>query len=991
MATVPLNDNADKAAAITVEFVQDQPPIEGSGLAPKDGDTPVLTPKAGDTPVAPVEAATTAGQRTTAFGQGTVSGVVQGGTATGGAFIGASTGAAIGAFGGPFAPITVPVGAVIGGITGLLIGADAGEEVNSLLAKVNTPSGNPLTFANENAVPPSLRPYFVAGNAFGGAAAMASAPFALALQGIRFVPNLFGRIMNGMINGAATRPASFALSELSMAFGAGVGGGAAEATFPGSSGARLTGEMIGGTLNVGHIAVQSSRFALDRVARIVASFSSSKTAAESMTVQTLRDVFASTGENVDDVIAALRDPNLMAGLDLTAGQRTGSETLLALEARLAQDSATFGREAEQRVRDAMTSLRNSIDLMQGSGNPALVREAERARATYIQALIGAQVERARIEVLSSVQSLDPSSARSLIDYGRNVERILDNALKEARAVERTLWGAVDLSGEAVPESVLAVAASIRSGMPQEVRLPGILEPLLARWQATVNLNASDPSQVVDVVDNTGAFEAGLRRQLDEFFGKGAAERPQFITANEIKIFRQHLLELSREAAARNEWNDARIYGQLAEAALDDLDNAVSVDTVALQTAREWSRSLHDAFTRTFAGESMNVRASGADRIPPEIVMRRAFSDGIPEITINRFDELQRAAQLGDISRDQLIALGRLATDAGRATDEYAAQMLEAQDQTLRFLASQIIDFTTGRVNANSLNAFMARHGELLDRFPAIRDNVQTALDAENFLVRTAGREARIQRLLREDSILATVLNTENPAQVISETLKSGRFPVRDLTIMARDASRHSPEAVEGLRRAMIQFLMDDALSPSAGAIESTGSVFDKLRATFGRAVRPGGPTLSEVLVRSRIMTRAEVDQFQTFLDQAASLEIAAMAHKPTGVPIGGTIGILQDFAARYSAVNLAAHAPGQGNSLMVAHLFSRATRQILDRIPANKARQVLEEVLVNPEAMALLLERIPANSKRGVGMALQFRAYMWNAGIMGWMDEPESE
>jgi hypothetical protein len=88
--------------------------------------------------------------------------------------------------------------------------------------------------------------------------------------------------------------------------------------------------------------------------------------------------------------------------------------------------------------------------------------------------------------------------------------------------------------------------------------------------------------------------------------------------NDLINIRSDLLSFSRDAAARGEAANANFYGRLAESTLQDLN---TLQSPAYDAARQFSRSLNDTFTRTYAGDvATGVTKTGAEKIPAEILV-----------------------------------------------------------------------------------------------------------------------------------------------------------------------------------------------------------------------------------------------------------------------------------------------------------------------------------------------------------------------------------
>jgi hypothetical protein len=104
-------------------------------------------------------------------------------------------------------------------------------------------------------------------------------------------------------------------------------------------------------------------------------------------------------------------------------------------------------------------------------------------------------------------------------------------------------------------------------------------------------------------------------------------------------------------AVRVNFRDARMYGRMAEAALDDIGlkagNAeegiqLTANQKSLQEAHTFSRALNDTFTRAFAGDVLARKKSGAKRLPPELLANSILTGG-GDATAFKMAQLEDAA------------------------------------------------------------------------------------------------------------------------------------------------------------------------------------------------------------------------------------------------------------------------------------------------------------------------------------------------------------
>jgi hypothetical protein len=882
-----------------------------------------------------------------ATGQGVLGGLAKSAPVVAGAYTGAQAGAALGALAGP---LGVPVGAALGLGAGIYAGMNAGEAINAGLSVVNYPgSDTPLTFKDRASVPVELRSYVVGGETFGATLPYIAVPYMLSRDGVVFAENFAGRIINRMVDTAEKYPISFLASELSMALGSGAGAGVAEEMAPGNNLVRFAGEVIGGLSNPAGYTIAAARLGVNRLTALWRTLQPA--AKEQEATKFLLDTIERFGENPDDIITAIRrgDP-FFSDIPLLAGQKSGSVALQAIEAKIAQTNAEFGFESQKAVETSQNVLRGMVEAFAKSGDPQALRLAAEMQSARVEAAIESRIHLAEQEALKAAGAIDPSNAESLTKFGLQVHDALDQALKDARAVEKELWAQVDRS---LPVDYKNVTAQVDKLRREYLLRSESLPPAIEN-----ELRIATGEEVVPsgLVDQFGREIPSILKNADN-------------TVGEMLKLRTRMLDLSREAAARGEWSDARVYGNIAEGALDDL-SAVASNAEALAVARAASRSLNDKFTRSFAGKILSTTKTGDERIPPELAMKRAFGEG-GEVASLQFRELREAGTFGDLTaqelRDAVEAAGR----------EHFSRVVDIQDRTIRTLAADIINTTTKHVDPDKLANFRAKNAELLAQFPALDKNLQDAGSAERFLESTRSQMSQAQKFIKEQAAFARVLKAEDPAVAVAEAI-TGANPTTDLARLSSLAIRGGTEAREGLKSSVFAWAAAKARDKNG---EFSIAAYKEL---FNGPVTPNGPTLKDLLVSSRVFDKQAVENLDQVLDQMARVEDLANTRQVLNDMVLGKTSPAVDLAVRLWGARVTSMLPtGQAHALIVQGAGSRFMRQVFERIPKEKAEQTLVNLLKNPEALATLLEKGVTQQDK-FRLAMQMRVYLMQAGVGLW-------
>jgi prefoldin subunit 5 len=264
-----------------------------------------------------------------------------------------------------------------------------------------------------------------------------------------------------------------------------------------------------------------------------------------------------------------------------------------------------------------------------------------------------------------------------------------------------------------------------------------------------------------------------------------------------------------------------MFGMLAESILDDFSQ---LNTKAYDRARQFSRSLNDNFTRSYARDVTAVTKAGAERIPPEILVSRMFGRD-SDLTFARMEQIedavglfgrqydaltQQLAQLRSIKapssqiaivRQQLKDMEPLA----KASKERVISVTDAMERVLRMAMTDptIVNPQTGRVNQAALANWMARNQNTLDKFGSLKNDLTNALDAETAFAALKDPNSAAARQLRNEQAFSSVLvGGENPTAAVSDALMS-RTPVRDVRKLLETAQQGGDSAVQGLKSSIL--------------------------------------------------------------------------------------------------------------------------------------------------------------------------------------------
>lgn len=857
----------------------------------------------------------------------------------GGAMLGATAGAPLG-----------PGGALLGGLAGGVGGYLAGEM-----------AGESLGLRSPEQMDPSVRPGAYFGQSLGGAAPVMGAPFAAAATGLRASESMVGRFLNQIIDTAKRQPLRFGTAEVSSAVSAGTGAAISEVVAPGRADIRANAEMLAGITNPTRLTIDAYNFAKNVTGRAMQTISPA--ARETAAAKTLTDILRVTGEDPTAIARILRAQGVV-DTDLTAAQKSGSVALGALEQYLGKVNQQFGAEAAQKARDGLDAVRGQITLLTATGDPAALSAAAQLRQAYFRTLISGRIEMAKQETLTRAGNIargtKPADREKLSLVAREV---LEKSIDDARVVERDLWSKVDGARPAQTTNLSQTFDQIVSETLPELR--GKKTPTVVR-------------QFLDRVntprDSTFDYDPETL-SVREFESSAPGT-----TIDEMRKLRSELLTMAR-AAARDpdQAGMERVYSQLAEATLDDMDAVFKggADT-SYDEARSFTRELNDTFTRSFAGKVVAEGKYG-DRIAPEILLRKALATG-KEAGALQLRELEEATQF-------------LST-RGFSDDSAYKTMMDAQEKILRLAAADSLDPITGRATPERLTKFVRDNSTLMARFPEVKADLMAAAKSELRMRTLENRAKNVDNVLSRQADFGKLLggtgvnNAGNVAVKAAERAIMSVDQESDLLRLINVAQGggtgrggritiQSDDAINGLRASVFQAVVDK--STRAGVLD-----VNLARQMLFNPSSAGKKSPMQVLVEQKVVDEKQALQIRKFFDAAESIQ---RSQRP-----GTAVNVQQDLLDVTTATlsrmigsgvaGGAARTVGSSTPSLIVHgAGARLAEQAMTKFPVASVNKVLTEAMNDPEKMALLLTKAKT-PEQAAFQARQIHAWLVQSGII---------
>ena len=464
-----------------------------------------------------------------------------------------------------------------------------------------------------------------------------------------------------------------------------------------------------------------------------------------------------------------------------------------------------------------------------------------------------------------------------------------------------------------------------------------------------------------------------------------------IPAGDLINYRSNLLALARQARSKGELAHANFYAMMAESMLNDL---FTLPGEAYDVARNYSRALNETFTRTFADELLGTTRTGADRIPVETLVSDSFGAGADRVAL-RMREIENAvgflqrqlddAVIGGVSNFEDTA--KLA-ELLQISSQGVVSVQDAQNRVLRLLANKAtyVDPKTQalRVNTKQLNKFVAENKDLLDQM-GITGDLENAAQAENLLAAVLKQNSRLNKDVRNQMAFARLTGVESPTTAIANALSPNNlYPVRSMRQLANLARKAGPEAVEGLKAAIYDYVFTKA---SGGTPQLNAQLF---RDAFFKKRTVDQPELASILRTAGIMTPDELKNIRALTDQMRTIE-DAMANRTQLENVLQGADIMGELVMRVvgSRIGTSAAAGGPG-SLIAASAGSKAIRQIFDKMPMMMVRKLIQEAAQDPQLMAQLLRRNMTERDK-FRLARSLHAYLLASGLNYATYEPPPE
>ena len=864
------------------------------------------------------------------------------------------------------------------------------------------------------------------------------------------------------------RPVSMGIAETTSVGGASLMAYGAETADPGAVGTRFISEMAGGILpQVGFTQLlkylPEVRSNIKKAGGYKNFFkegfqSAARGFGENRQLSGARrilQILETQGDDVDALIESLNSKevvDLVGDLDLTAAQKTGNTTLMAIENSIAQSTEGLAKQSREKNKAANQAIRKVIFALSQTGDPDSIKIAAKIQEgrfnQYLTQKLANSTDRL-LEARSKLKGDDPKGNREL---SKSLFELTGSQLRKARDEEKALYrdianveitsfvntqgnptdtprfisyfdsripdtkeaadyirdtaglkyiqnfverkrielGLADVTPGATSNRVAefdSIIEAIKAKGVQPRRTDnlvlnevdvarkdlgfGELEDLDAGQLTTLleRIRSKPPENLNDVFRGTQTQEARRNRtvlfnnqkarhkdamELVNTYRKrkveqtsttvtGGEEELKPLTVTELRDMRTIALANGRKlAAAGDDSGSSFMYG-IAEAILDDLDNAPEGVNQALDIARAYSKSLNDVYTRAFAGNVLAKSKTGAQRQSPEMLHKNLMTADA-DVSFIRIKQIE---DIGNFAKEQGI----------EGADETISTINGTIDSILRNARSEAFTETPDGelvLNQKKLQAWMNSNQDLLEAFPNLKKDLENTTTANNLLRSWVKKDKNIQKNIQNQITYRNLTKQDNPTAAVAKAFNSPR-PIKSLLSLTKPA-KGNEEALAGLKSSILEWALTKGgkTSESFSPREVYQTLYTKIPNSMGSS------TMMDFMKATKVIKPSESDGLKKLLTEMIKLEASEVAGTLETVERAGPI---IDFYLRVTGSALGTRMQGLipgdtgAGSLVAAGAGSKALRRIFDDLPASMKTDVMTEVMENPKLLATLLRK----------------------------------
>tara|TARA_X000001036_G_scaffold423999_1_gene448585 strand:+ start:1802 stop:4855 length:3054 start_codon:yes stop_codon:yes gene_type:complete len=852
------------------------------------------------------------------------------------------------------APVDLMQGAVNLGSAGInkVTGSDIPKLENSFMGsdwwKNRMGDVGVDTYDNIKDVPPSERGFSRAGEIFSAGSTSIFAPLSVAKSG-KELTGTISKYFEPIVKSFRQNPKAAVATEVGMITGAAQGGGIAEMMFPENEYALFIGELTGSVVSPSAILSRSAEGTLNGLMRFANNFTEKGQFRQAG--KDLKKAFEKMGYKQEDYLPLL-SRELVIDTPLTAAQQTKFDGFILLEntLRRQEGGASFAKEADENIANAVKAIRTAVMHIGSSGKPSDLKLAAQLEQQMLKDIVESTTKEATEKASKSISALKGADKdRASVQFSDEVK----TAIADLRKLEDGYWSnAKKAYGDPVETTTNTVQAinKIQSEFLTEFGEEG-LPVFVQRFRNKATGEDID----VDALEG--------RELASATFGDNLEEASTVVDIETMIKLKRRMQEAGRVASANGNSNASRQFFEIADGVIEDL---ALIDNDAIKSATEFSRLIQDNAIKTkTAGIIRSTEADGSSTVRSPEVLDTLTSGTETSTKLN----LAEADTITDLANTAKEAPGQLSNPrrvmSVESKDPFLGQMREPlgsspqldsrpmQEEYLQSLIAKKIDISDS-LEPDAALTWVKNNEELINKFPSLRKKIETAAGDQQALKEIIDgldpATMNMKDFLDKEEI-SSLLNYDDPVVAVRKMLDSPN-PESGLDNLIFLAD--TPSMKEGLKTSIVEALQQKALAQNEDVFNISSVKQELIRPLVSK-----GDSLLEKMTKNGIMSKEESDRLMVLINEGEDLlKVAQSRYGLDEVP-GSWSSALFGLITRVSGATIGGmSAIGQfaGTPLVAAGAGSTMMQQVMDKVPRKQTMKVLMEASKDPKIMRDMLD-----------------------------------
>lgn len=587
---------------------------------------------------------------------------------------------------------------------------------------------------------------------------------------------------------------------------------------------------------------------------------------------------------------------------LSPAQQTGDQNLLALEQAAAENPNVRAR-LDTRFAESMGVARGAVDEIGGDVGDAqaFLRDRRDQYTTEMRSV----AEQAMRNAEARLQGVE--ATRNPADNSTIVMEEVGRAFDAARVQERALWEAVPVTRQIGVGNARTTAQRLASETGDA--LQGDIPPSVRQFLLNEETAYTGPT----TVRNLHALYSSLRQTARE---ASAGQAPNS--------------------------NRARVANAVADAILEDLGAVEATTDIgrAINDARAFSRAIHETFDRGAYGRLSRQNVQGDTVTDPRVALDRSVGRG-------------GTGGMVDAENLETAAAG-LQTSGSPATPNGEARGAIVDYVRGRFADGAFRPNREGREVLSRRGAvqFIRSNRAVLERYPELRQEILAAVEQQQTADELSATITSRMGVLEDARRSATSGFIDATQETAIRSIIEDDNPARAAQVIVNAARRdETGAALEG-----VQAVFSDDLIRRALRIQNGAEILD----ADAMLAQMNNPRFRSAM--SRVLEPDQVRRLERVIEVVQSLNTAQTRQPslPGQTLSGAQAPRLIQFVARIAGAQVANNSPltqggGAGVGLQAAQMGSSVGRDLVSRLTADRASQILADAVTDPRLFQSLL------------------------------------